>query len=316
MADTPAWEILAFDFGNSRGRCALCTRSGQRGPAAAFQRAEGEDGPLWLKRMLEAGKKLHAESGAPKLSGVGVSFGGPVFPDGRIFSHHVSGWEHVNLAAEMRAAFGAPCAVDNDGNLGGFGEQRYGAGRGVRDLLYLTVSTGIGGGVILNGQVHRGANGLAGEIGHMPITPLDPNAPECTCHKRGCLESLASGPAIEALGREALKHAGRAVPQGFTSKNVFEAVAQGEAWALATRERAVNALAQGIAGAVCILDTKLVVLGGGVTLAADLLFAPLRERFEEFLPPVLRGKCRIEPAALGDFAPLMGACALACEAGA
>jgi len=128
---------------------------------------------------------------------VGVSFGGPVdFAAGVVrLSHHVRGWEGVPLRDRLAAEFGCPVAVDNDANVAALGEHRYGAGRGLSDLMYITVSTGVGGGWILGGRPWRGHEGMAGEIGH---TVADPAGPLCLCGKRGCVERLASGPYMAA----------------------------------------------------------------------------------------------------------------------
>src|SRR6266436_5031846 len=193
------WEALAFDFGGTKARCGLVSRDGRLGPTRVQGRPRSDDGPRWLARMLDEGRGLLAEAGPGAPRAVGVSFGGPVDDEGRVFSMHVAGWEKVDLRQSMREAFGLPCLVDNDANLGALGEQRFGAGRDTAHLAYFTVSTGVGGGVVLHGKVHRGAHGIAGEFGHIPVRPFDLAAPECACGKRGCVESLASGRAEARL---------------------------------------------------------------------------------------------------------------------
>ena len=143
---------------------------------------------LALARDLLAGRQPAA---------VGVSFGGPVdFAAGVVrLSHHVRGWEALPLRDRLAAEFGCPVAVDNDANVAALGEHRYGAGRGLSDLMYVTVSTGVGGGWILGGRPWRGHEGMAGEIGHIVA---DPAGPPCLCGKRGCVERLASGPYMSA----------------------------------------------------------------------------------------------------------------------
>jgi len=307
------WEILAFDFGGTKARCGLVSRDGSLGPTRVQSRPRSDDGPRWLVRMLDEGRGLLAETGSRAPRAVGVSFGGPVDDEGRVFSMHVPGWGNVDLRRSMQEAFGLPCRVDNDANLGALGEQRFGAGRGTAHLAYFTVSTGVGGGVVLQGKVHRGAHGIAGEFGHIPVRPFDPDAPECACGKRGCVESLASGRAIAREGRRALAAAGRPAPDDLTAEQVFAAAGRGEAWALAARDRAVDALAHGVASVLCVLDLPVVVIGGGVAQAGELLLGPLRKRVEEALPEVLRGRSQVRQAALGDFSSLLGAAALAME---
>lgn len=303
--------VLAFDFGGTRARCALVGRDGSRLALEVRDRPAEADGRGWLERMIQAARELRAAHPEHAPLAIGVSFGGPVGTDGRIHSMHVSGWEHVDLAGMVSSEFSLPCAVDNDANLGAYGEYRYAPDVRGRDLAYFTVSTGVGGGFVWKGKPFRGAHGLAAEFGHIPVCPDDPSAPVCACGKRGCVESLASGRAIELAGREALQAAGREAAEGFNAGDVFAAAGRGEAWARPVRDRAVGALAWGVASILCVLDLPLVVLGGGVTQAGEALFEPLRARIEGYLPLVLRGRAEVRPAALGQFSPLLGAAALA-----
>ena len=303
-------EILAFDFGGTRGRCCLARADGSHSDVVALARAPEDDGARWLARLLDAGREIVA-GGQPPRS-VGISFGGPVTPDGRVISVHVPGWEKVDLVGEMRNAFHLPIAIENDANAGALGEHRFGAGRGTRYMIYFQVSTGIGGGVILDGELFRGAHGLAGEFGHMVMHP-GPHAPQYATGKPGILEALACGPAIAREGHAKLQSLGRSAPPALTAKHVFDAARAGEAWAAAVRDEAIAHLARGVAAAICAYDVERVVMGGGVTLAGDALFVPLRAAVTHYLPRYLEGKADIVPAALGDKAPLLGAVVAAAE---
>src|SRR5262249_9742375 len=143
-----------------------------------------------------------------KLRATSVSFGGPVDNDGRILSMHVKGWESIQLVAELERAFGAPVKVENDANAGAVGEHAFGAGRGASNIAFFTVSTGIGGGVVLNGKLHRGSHGMAAEFGQF-VLERGADAPLYAAGKRGTLEALACGPAIAREGRAALQRLGR-----------------------------------------------------------------------------------------------------------
>ena len=239
-------------------------------------------------------------------------------------SHHVPGWENTHLQEILEAEFSAPARVDNDANVAALGEHRFGAGQGYDSLLYLTVSTGVGGGWILNNQIWHGAQGMAGEIGH---TIVDPDGPVCVCGKRGCLERLASGPFIAQRAREWLEgqpDRGRILrtlieasasstseqsPKEITAQVVSQAAAQGDELAWEALEVAAWALGIGIGNAANLINPQRTVLGGGVTKAG--------ERFWEEIRRVARGTAAPEihldivPAALGDDAPLWGAVALA-----
>ncbi|NIM04429.1 MAG: ROK family protein, partial [Armatimonadetes bacterium] len=138
-----------------------------------------------------------------EVKGVGISFGGPVdFSKGMtIACHHLPGWNRVPLVKVMKGRLRLPVVMDNDANAGALGEARFGAGKGGKDFLYVTVSSGIGGGLVLDGKVYRGASSLAGEIGH---TIIRPEGPLCTCGRKGCLEAIASGWSMLRSARNAL----------------------------------------------------------------------------------------------------------------
>ena len=290
-------------------RC-LARADGTHSEVAALVRAPEDDGARWLARLLEAGRAIARAPGERR--GVGISFGGPVRPDGRVISVHVPGWEKVDLPGEMSKAFHLPVSIENDANAGALGEHRFGAGRGTRYMAYFQVSTGIGGGVILDGQLYRGAHGLAGEFGHM-VMDGGAHAPQYATGKPGILEALACGPAIAREGRAKLQSLGKTAPPGLTAKDVFDAARAGETWAIAVRDQAVAHLARGVAAAICAYHFERVVIGGGVALAGDALFVPLRAAVTHYLPRYLEGKAEIVPAALGDNAPLLGAVVAAAE---
>ena len=298
-------DILAFDIGGTQGRCCLARADGTRGDVTTLQRGASSDGREWLARLIAAGTALVSKANSP-IRVVAVSFGGPVDNAGKILSMHVKGWESINLAAELQKSFGAPVRVENDANAGAVGEFRFGAGRGFPSMAFFTVSTGIGGGVILDGKLFRGAHGMAAEFGQFVLDD-SPDAPQYAAGKPGILEALACGPAIAREGKLALQKLGKPVPENFTAKTVFDAAQNSEAWAIAVRDTAVSHLARGVATAICAFDLQRVVIGGGVSLAGDTLFVPLRAKVAHFLPHFLEGKCSVVTAALGDYSALMGA---------
>jgi glucokinase len=253
-----------------------------------------------------------------KLTAVGVSFGGPVdFDRGGVrLSHHVPGWEEFPLRDALQSEFGVPTMVDNDANAGALGEWKYGAGQGCKSLLYMTVSTGVGGGWIINGEVYRGAQGMAGEIGH---TIVDPNGPLCVCGRRGCVEVLACGPAIARRARERLEaepNGGKILrelmlgdPSNVTAELVSRAAVNGDTLAEEVLVGAAADLGSGIGNALSLMNPQRVVLGGGVIKAgATYLAAVQRAAQGNTLPEIRAG---IVAAALEDDAPLWGAVALA-----
>jgi len=318
--------LLALDFGGTKLAAALA-------PAGKDNRPEGERG--WLARaeapsppgrtaqsdmritMGLVRKLLSAAQKNPEA--VGISFGGPVDAGRRVvlLSHHVPGWQQVALCDQLEDELGVPAFMDNDGNAAALGEHRYGAGRGHDSLLYVTISTGVGGGWILNNQPWRGADGVAGEIGHLVV---DPQGPTCPCGKRGCVEVMASGLGIAQRAGEWLAErpgegqilrniVGGAAPD---AKQVARAAAQGDELAWQAMEVSARSLGRGIGGAANLVNPDLFVLGGGVTKAGDRWWQAVQQAARETALPEIT--IRIVPAALGDDAPLWGAIALAQDA--
>ncbi len=248
---------------------------------------------------------------------IGVSFGGPVDASTGIvrLSHHVPGWENIPLKDLLEQEYGVPTSVDNDANVAALGEYRFGGGSGYDSLFYITVSTGVGGGWILNGQPWRGTGGMAGEIGHMVV---DPAGPVCLCGKRGCVERLASGPYKAQDIRKSLETGtpGKRVReivkdnlQLVTGKVVSDAAALGDELAEEILYRGAWGLGVGIGNVANLMNPQLFVLGGSVTKAGTLWWDVVRKTARETALPEV--DFAIVPAALGDDAPLWGAVALA-----
>ena len=260
----------------------------------------------------------HEVLAGEKPTAIGVSFGGPVdFKTGTVrLSHHVPGWENIELQRLLESEFGATASVDNDANVAALGEHRFGAGQGYNSLLYITVSTGVGGGWILNGQPWRGAGGMAGEIGH---TVVDPNGSMCLCGKRGCVERLASGPYIAQQLKEWLQaepNQGQVLRtlvkdnlEDITAQLVSQAAAQGDNLASQALEQAGWALGVAIGNTANLINPQRFVLGGGVTKAGERFWEVVRRVARETALPEV--EFEIVPATLGDDAPLWGAVALA-----
>ena len=257
-----------------------------------------------------------------RLVAVGVSFGGPVDAARGLvrLSHHVPGWEENPLADRLRAELGAPAAVDNDANVAALGEWRFGAGQGAASLLYVTISTGIGGGWVLGGRIWGGADGMAGEIGHMIVRP---GGTPCACGRRGCAEAEASGWAIAAKARTRLTDEGRTTKdegdrlltladgraEAVTAQMVAQAAEAGDALAQAVLDEAARALGSALGAAISLMNPERIVLGGGVTKAGARWWRTVRARARA--TAFDQSRTEIVPAFLGDDAPLWGAIALA-----
>lgn len=308
--------LLVLDFGGTKLSAAVAA-VGERSWRAWRQvlSSPGADARYDLDTMVSLARDLLGGAGP---AAIGVSFGGPVnAAEGVVLlSHHVPGWENVPLREQLVARFGVPAAVDNDANVAALGEWRFGAGQGCHSLLYVTVSTGIGGGWVLDRRIYHGADSLAGEIGHMTVQP---GGPVCTCGRRGCLEAVAAGAAIARRARERLA----AEPQAgeilrglvggdagaITAKHVSQAAQAGDELAQQVLEEAARALGFGIGCAIALMNPERVVVGGGVAKSGERYFEAVAAAARA---NVLQGmRVDIVPAALGDDAPLWGAVALA-----
>jgi glucokinase len=245
-----------------------------------------------------------AAAGGP-IDGVGISSAGPIhLPDGTISPVNIPAWRGFNVCERVAAAVpGVPVRLAGDGLCMALGEHWRGAGRGATFMLGMVVSTGIGGGLVLDGLPYDGRTGNAGHVGHMVV---DVDGPACSCGSRGCVEAIASGPHLAAWAREQ----GWAGVGSGDAKELADAAAAGEDIPLAAFRRGARAIAAMIAsvGAVCDLD--LVVIGGGVANAGSVLFDPIREELREYAALDFIAGIRVVPAELGGDAGLVGAAAL------
>ncbi len=310
--------LLALDYGGTKHSAALLAR-GERSwlAQARTYSPPGADARYDQATMLRMAYELLARHPG-RLAAVGVSFGGPVDAARGLvrLSHHVPGWEETPLRAQLQAEFGVPVAVDNDANVAALGEWRYGAGQGCASLFYVTVSTGVGGGWVLDGRVWSGADGMAGEIGHMVVRP---GGEPCVCGKRGCVEAEACGTAIGRKAGRQLREAPAAGPvlyqlcagrpETITGEMVSRAAAAGDGLALAVLEDAAHALGAGLGAAINLMNPERIVLGGGVTKSGEHWWGAVRAAARAHALPQMRAE--IVPAGLGDDAPLWGAAALA-----
>lgn len=319
----PAGQVLALDFGGTKLAAAVVdAATGSvleqlRRPTPQQRSAESS-----LNVMMDMGKQLvaHATKESRRLSAVGVSFGGPVVSDNgsEVRSNHVTGWESVNLPALFEATFELPIVVENDANAAAACEWRFGAGRGCQHVMYLQISTGIGMGLVLGGRLYRGA-GSAGEFGHAIIKE---QGPACVCGERGCVESFASGWAIERDARAALQggEAGDAMlalcggrPEELDARLVVQAADAGDSVAAGILRHAFGALGRALRNAVALLDPEVVVVGGGIAQAKGRLVGALEEELDRRAAGTPLGRPPITLAQFLSDAPLIGAATLAAE---
>ena len=272
---------LALDIGGTK--FSLAVFDGER----MLERESHATDPSILDRIAGI---IHAWKPRYTFDRCGIGFGGPVdFERQRVvLSTHVAGWNDFDFPHHIEKLIGVLPVLDNDANAGALGEALYGAGRGYRPLFYMTLSTGIGGGIITHGDVvYRGADSYAGEIGHLTIRP---NGPECLCGSRGCFERMCCGLWLE---RDHRRPASELLcdPQ-FVARYVAD-------------------LALGLKAAIMLLNPARIVIGGGISKAGDRLFIPLRAELARQITAWSRARVDVVPAALGDASVLCGAMALA-----
>lgn len=277
-------RTLAIDIGGTKFQLALFEGDVMvRRETHATDRSGGKD--AMLPRLAAIGRNWRP------FDRCGIGFGGPVlFDEQRVaLSTHVGGWSDFGLTAWAQETFGVPAIMDNDANVGALGEGLQGAGRGTRPLFYMTLSTGIGGGILGVDGVWRGADSYAGELGHVTIRP---GGPECLCGARGCFERLCCGLWLERdHGRPAIE---LMRDPGFVETYCVD-------------------LALGLKAALMILNPARIAIGGGIAKAGHALFVPLRRELARQMTPWSKARVDVVPAALGDDSVLYGALELAKE---
>ncbi|MGD8320160.1 MAG: ROK family protein [Gemmatimonadota bacterium] len=272
-----------------------------------------------VEEVLAAGLR---EAGGTREDVLGVGIGSPGPLDlerGVVLDAFNLGWKDFPLRDRLAHAVGLPTTLDNDANCATWGEFWLGAGRDARHLVGVTLGTGIGGGLILDGRLVHGASASAGELGHMTI---DFHGRRCTCGNYGCLEAYASGPNIAARAREGLEAGAESMltemVQGdlerITAVTVYEAILQGDTYAGEVMLETAKLLGAGLANIVNVLNPDVVVIVGGVTRAGEYLFGPLRAEIRRRAFRTAERACRIVPGQLPHTAGVIGAAGLFLEA--
>jgi glucokinase len=280
-------NTLAVDIGGTK--FTLATFAGEKMVRRVSRPTDRAGGPAaMLKSIAEVVGEWRKDTDFQRC---GIGFGGPVDYGAQqvTLSTHVAGWESNPLVETLERLSGAPAVMDNDANVGALGEGVYGAGKGIRPLFYMTLSTGIGGGILTEQGLYRGADFYAGELGHLTIRP---GGPECLCGARGCFERMCCGMWLE-------RDHGRTAQELLRDEGFV-------------KEYVVN-LALGIKAAILLLNPARFVIGGGISKAGDALFVPLRAELRRQITAWSRARIDVMPAALGDDSVLYGALALAKE---
>ncbi len=312
--------VLAVDLGGTKISAAIISDKGQI-IAREHCLTLADEGPQSvINRILSAidGILSLGNVGSSQLVGISIAAAGIIDSSRGLitFSPNLPGWSDVPLRDIVRERYHVDTFLLNDASAAALGEHHLGAGQGVNDLILLTVGTGIGGGIIINGKLYFGTCGSAGEIGHMTI---DVNGPECSCGNAGCLEALASGTAIarEAVmrinqgERSALTEIVEGKIEDITAEKVEVAARRGDSLASEVISKAATYLGVGIANLVNIFNPEMIIVGGGVANMGDLLLDPARHVVKERAFSLPAEAVRIVPAQLGSDAGLLGAAVFA-----
>lgn len=280
-------NVFAIDIGGAK-----FTLGGFEGDRLILRESRSTDrvgGPDWLFSQVEQIFRLWRDEHGFKANACGIGFGGPVdFASQTVtLSTHVGGWPQYPLVENIARLTKVLVIMDNDANVGALGEALHGAGRGADSLFYMTLSTGIGGGIVMDGRIYRGADSYAGEIGHLNI---EPEGPDCLCGSRGCLERMCCGLWLE-------QDFGKPVVELFRDQSFVRSY--------------VVRLARGLKAALMLLNPTRIVIGGGISKAGDALFIPLREELNRQMTNWSRARREVLPAELGDDSVLYGCLALA-----
>jgi glucokinase len=302
-------NTIAIDIGGTHIRVAAFAPDSTTPFAHERTRSRGNE-PGVYERLVKTIESVWQKD----VCAIGIASPGPLDPHaGAILATpNIPEWQNFPLAPNLASHFGVPVYLDNDANLAGLAEWQYGAGQGHHNLVYLTISTGIGGGVISHDRLLQGYHGMAAELGHMII---DADGPLCGCGQRGHIESFSSGTAIARYVKEQIQAGQPSALQThpeLSARAVAEAAQKGDALAISAFERAGYYLGIAVANYLAIFDPSILVFGGGVSQVGDLLFKPFRESLHKHVfHPHYLDDLTITRAALGDDAGLLGALALA-----
>jgi glucokinase len=278
-------QTLAIDIGGTKFQVAAFDVD--RMVRSESRTTDKEGGRDWM--LAQIGGIIEDWRREFRFERCGVGFGGPVnFGEQRVaLSTHVGGWKDFHLSAHLVDLLGVPVVMDNDANVGALGEAHYGAGRGYSPLFYMTLSTGIGGGIYGDGKIWRGADSYGGEMGHLTIRP---DGPECLCGAFGCYERMCCGLWLERDYGKSAKELMR--DPAFVRRYVVD-------------------LALGLKACIMLLNPARVVIGGGISKAGEALFGPLRAELRRAITNWSAARIDVAPAELGDASVLYGALALA-----
>ncbi|WP_205814134.1 ROK family protein [Microbacterium sp. K24] len=309
-------SVLALDIGGTKLAVAMMTPDG-RTHGFLSEPTDKHRGPdAVIAHLFDMGRRSIAAAGLGAPLSVGISCGGPLDAPAGVLTHplHLPGWIDIPIVAMAAEEFGVPAVVENDATAAVLAEHRYGAAQGAGIALYLTLSTGVGGGSIIDGRLHRGAAGNGGEFGHLTVRP---GGRDCLCGRRGCLEAYASGTSIAARAQDALATDMRSSTLRdlavVRAEDVSSAARAGDGLAAELWQETTAVLGQAVTDLVNVFEPHVVVLGGGVTRSGSQLLDPVRTIVQTTAMPPAAARVTVTLAGLGDEVCVVGAGALALD---
>lgn len=306
--------VIGIDLGGTKISGALSDLNGKAISQYTIATNAFEGEQAVLSRIIQVIDRVMEESGKrpEEIKAIGIGSPGPLdAKKGIILTTPNLPFRNFKLVEPILDKYNIPTYLDNDANVAAIGEFMLGAGRGTSNMVYITVSTGVGGGAILNGKIYRGSTSNALEIGHTTILP---DGPRCNCGNYGCLEALASGTAIARQAKEAIQvnvETSLKNYENVTSYEVFKEAEKGDKVSKEILERSFNYLGIGVANIITSFDPEVVVIGGGVSKGGQIVFDKVKEVVNKRCFKAMSEFCKIVPAKLGTDAGVLGAVALA-----
>ncbi len=311
--------LVGVDVGGTTIKLAFITMDGEIVEKWAINTNAANAGIHVVKDITNAitGKLTELNEPKSRLHAIGIGAPGPIdLETGIIYGAVNIGWGTYPLRTRMEEEINLPVATDNDANVAALGEMWKGAGNGAKDLVFITLGTGVGGGIVANGKIISGTNGAGGEVGHM--TSIPSGGFLCNCGKTGCLETVASATGIVRIAHEKLQTATESslrniyIKNGrITAKNVFEQAKQGDILSLQVVNNVVFHLGLSLANIANVLNPEKIIIGGGVSKTGDFLIEKLQPYFEQFTFKRVREGATLHIATLGNDAGIFGAAWLA-----
>jgi len=307
--------VLGVDIGGTNTKFGYVDKSGNLLAEGEMLTEAHRPAEEFFERLhTQAENLFNSKKDQLKLIGIGLGAPNGNYYKGTIEQPPNLSWKYVDVVAMLRRWYSIPVALTNDANAAALGEMLFGAAKGMKDFIVITLGTGLGSGIVANGELIYGHDGFAGEIGH---TIVDPNGRQCGCGRRGCLETYASASGIRRTVEELLKMP--APPSELreisldqiTSKRVFEAAQRGDKLALEAFELTGRYLGMKLADSVAHTSPEAIILFGGLAAAGDFIFSPTKKYMEEFLLNIFKNKVRLLPSSLPKGnAAILGAAAL------